>query len=175
MADIGSSLVKSFDYVWARFSTRLDGLSDQEYFWEPTPNTWTIRQDAGGRWRIDGDGGGGPPPDPLPVPTIAWRMGHIALTFIGFGDRRFGERERGLDDIDFAPTADTARRFVGDCYYFWRDGLVKLDELGWLQSLGPRFGAYAEDTTVDLALHVHDELVHHAAEVALLRDLYPHR
>jgi hypothetical protein len=28
---------------------------------------------------------------------------------------------------------------------------------------------------VDLALHVLDELVHHAAEVGLLRDLYSHR
>jgi hypothetical protein len=37
--------------------------------------------------------------------------------------------------------------------------------------LGTSWGAYAESTTADLALHVLDELVHHAAEISLLRDL----
>jgi hypothetical protein len=36
-------------------------------------------------------------------------------------------------------------------------------------------GPYAESNTVDLALHVLDEVVHHGAEVGLLRDLYSHR
>ena len=36
-------------------------------------------------------------------------------------------------------------------------------------------GPYAESSTVDLALHVLDEVVHHGAEVGLLRDLYAHR
>ncbi len=36
-------------------------------------------------------------------------------------------------------------------------------------------GPYAESGTVDLALHVLDEVIHHGAEVGLLRDLYSHR
>jgi hypothetical protein len=35
-----------------------------------------------------------------------------------------------------------------------------------------RLGPYAESNTVDLALHVLDEVVHHGAEIGLLRDLY---
>ena len=31
---------------------------------------------------------------------------------------------------------------------------------------------YAESSTVDLALHVLDEVMHYSAEVGLLRDLY---
>jgi len=38
--------------------------------------------------------------------------------------------------------------------------------------LGPGWGPYATSTTFDLGLHVFDEVVHHAAEVGLLRDLY---
>jgi hypothetical protein len=34
------------------------------------------------------------------------------------------------------------------------------------------FGLYADSNTLDLALHVLDELVHHAAEVGVLRDLW---
>jgi hypothetical protein len=33
----GASLITAFDYVWARPTERLSGLTDQEYFWEPVP------------------------------------------------------------------------------------------------------------------------------------------
>ena len=38
---------------------------------------------------------------------------------------------------------------------------------------GPALGPYATDTWTALAVHVMDELAHHGAEIALLRDLYP--
>jgi len=38
--------------------------------------------------------------------------------------------------------------------------------------LGPAWGPYADQTHLALALHAERELVHHGAEVALLRDLY---
>ncbi len=38
--------------------------------------------------------------------------------------------------------------------------------------LGPAFGPWAESNKADSLLHVVDELIHHGAEVALLRDLY---
>ena len=45
----------------------------------------------------------------------------------------------------------------------------------WTAPLGPAWGPYAESSTVDLALHVLDEVIHHGAEVGLLRDLYANR
>jgi hypothetical protein len=50
----------------------------------------------------------------------------------------------------------------------WND-----DEL--LTPLGPRFPMNAEPSHLDLALHAEREIVHHGAEIALLRDLYPTR
>ena len=38
--------------------------------------------------------------------------------------------------------------------------------------LGPRWGPFAEHSLVDLVLHALHEVTHHAAEIALLRDLY---
>jgi hypothetical protein len=38
--------------------------------------------------------------------------------------------------------------------------------------IGPQFGPFSEAGAVDLMLHVLDEFIHHAAEIALLRDLY---
>ncbi len=46
-----------------------------------------------------------------------------------------------------------------------------LDEAAWNVPLGPSWGPYAETSTVDLALHVVDDVVHHGAQVGVLRDL----
>jgi hypothetical protein len=63
VADVGNSLTKAFDYVHGRLLDRLAGLGDGEYFWEPVPGCWAVRQGADGRWAMDG----GPAPEPAPV------------------------------------------------------------------------------------------------------------
>ena len=35
MTDSTRSLLSTFDHVWSRLLARLDGLSDEEYLWEP--------------------------------------------------------------------------------------------------------------------------------------------
>jgi hypothetical protein len=179
VAGIAESMADIFDYTWHRFQDRLAGLADAEYFWAPAPGSWTVRQDAGGRWVIDGAGGdasAGPPPDPAPVTTIAWRIGHIGLTFIGFGDRLFGAGTVGVGDVAMPGSAAAAVSFLEHSYHaYWRDEFAGLTADRWWQPIGSAFGPYATNSTADLALHVLDEFIHHAAEVSLLRDLYPHR
>ena len=168
MADIGNSLTKAFDYVWVRFLGRLEGLSDAEYFWEPVPGCWSVRQGTGGRWAMDG----GTAPEPAPVTTIAWRIGHISMALAGFADSLFGAGTLRPQDVEIAPSAADVAGFLQASYRPWRKGIAAIGEPGWWQPIGPSFGPYAEDSATDLALHVFDELVHHAAEVSLLRDLY---
>ncbi len=176
MTGIAESVAGAFDQVWGRFLNRLDGLSDEEYFWEPVTGCWTVRPAGDGRWRIDGAGGdasAGPPPDPAPVTTIAWRIGHIGLTLIGFGDRLFADGNVTLGDVEFASSATAAHAFLTSTYHrYWRDKMPALGPERWWRPIGPAFGPYAHLATTDLALHVLDELTHHAAEVGLLRDLY---
>ncbi len=172
---IGTSLVTAFDYVWDRFTSRLEGLDDDEYFWFPTPDSWTLRQDADGQWRLDGEGGGGSVdnPEPAPVTTIAWRIGHVGgLALRGFTDRLFGDATFDRTALGLAGTAAGALDYLQKSYRGWRAGMVTLDDERWWAALGPSWGPYAEANTVDLALHVFDELVHHAGEISLLRDLY---
>jgi hypothetical protein len=170
------SLITAFDYVWDRLTGRLSGLTDQEYFWEPVAGCWSLRQDGGGRWRLDGGGGGGPAPDPVPVTTIAWRLGHLGgMAVGGFANRRFGDGTLTPEQIDFPSSAAGVPGFLAEHYSTWRAGLAGLTPSAWAEPLGPSWGPYAESTTVDLALHVLDEVVHHGAEVGLLRDLYSER
>jgi DinB superfamily len=172
-------MAEVFDYVWHRFRSRLTGLEDAEYFWEPVADCWSVREAADGRWVIDGAGGdvsAGPPPDPAPVTTIAWRIGHIGLTFIGFGDRLFDTGAIGLDDVTMPGSAAAAVSFLERSYHtYWRDKFAEITADRWWQPIGPAFGPYGTNSTADLALHVLDEFSHHAAEIGLLRDLYANR
>jgi hypothetical protein len=84
----------------------------------------------------------------------------------------FGAGTLRPQDIELAPSAADAAGFLEASYLPWREGIAGIGEQRWWQPIGPSFGPYAKDSATDLALHVFDELVHHAAEVSLLRDLY---
>lgn len=170
------SLITTFDYVWTRLTARLTGLTDDEYFWEPVADCWSLRQSNDGRWLLDGGGGGGPAPDPAPITTIAWRLGHVAgMAVGGFANRRFGDAKLTPDQIAYPPTVSAIPEFLDEQYQAWHTGLTGLTDSEWTAPLGPTWGPYADSSTIDLALHVLDEVIHHSAEIALLRDLYAHR
>jgi hypothetical protein len=179
-------LLEQFDAAWEMLGARLCDappfrgedmriytLSDEEYFWEPVPGCWSLRQIRDGRWLLDGEGGGGPAPDPAPVTTIVWRLGHIGGTLGGFARMRFGDGKPLTNaELTIPAHAGDIQSFLTDNYRYWMDGLLALPEASWFRPLGAAFGSYAEANTLDLALHVLDELVHHAAEVGVLRDLW---
>ena len=170
------SLITAFDYVWDRLTKRLSGLTDEEYLWEPVAGCWSLRQGGDGRWHLDGGGGGGPAPDPAPVTTIAWRLGHLGgMAVGGFADQLFGDGTLTIERIDFPPSAAAVPAFLDQHYRAWRAGLTGLQPGDWTAPVGQAWGPYSESSTLDLALHVLDEVIHHGAEIGLLRDLYLHR
>ena len=67
-------------YVYDRTRRRLEGLTDQEYLWEPVPGCWTIRPDDVRVFRAENGS--------LSVPaftTIAWRLWHLVAATEGSG------------------------------------------------------------------------------------------
>lgn len=165
----------AYDVVWERFTARIEGLDDAEYLWEPVVGCWSIRPDDQGRWRIDG-ADGGTSSDPPPFTTIAWRIGHLAgVALGGFANWLFEDGSLSVHAISFPGRAAEVPQFCQANYRAWRDGIGAIDEAGWFEPLGAKWGPYAQDTTLDLALHVLDEVDHHGAEVGLLRDLYLRR
>jgi len=69
-------LIDLSDYVWRRLIDRLEGLTDEEYLWEPVPGCWSIHPRPDGLWTWDFSW---PEPDPPPITTIAWRLVHITV------------------------------------------------------------------------------------------------
>lgn len=161
-------LTGSLDFIWDRVRGRLDGIDDEEYLWEPVAGCWTVRNGVAD-W-VE------PEPDPPPVTTIAWRAWHIATALDGYSERAFGATGLGLDDVlQWYDSAAEARAGCDRAWTVFREGFTAVGEDGLWRTLGPAFGPYAEDTVAALVLHAQDEVSHHGAEIALLRDLYARR
>lgn len=174
MTDIKTELVGLSEYVFgARIRPRLEGLTDDEYFWEPAPRCWSLRPDpdgvlwAEGHRFVTAD---------APFTTLAWRLWHLICCYDG-GNRRWlgagptdGEPQRGWTP---APaSANAALTALDAAYGAWSATLDALTEEQLHEKIGPIGGQYAESSKAALVLHQLDEVIHHHAEVALMRDLY---
>jgi DinB superfamily len=181
--DWGRLLVGQLEFYWdVHLWPRLEGLTDEEYFWEPVEGCWSLRRGADGRWRLDSAWPETTPPPSPPLTTIAWRLVHIGATCLAnrasafFGDGSVPADADMFDPrhvpADLPGGADAALAFLERSYRRWRDGVAGLDEEGLRRPLGPRGGPYAEDPMAELVAHISREVMHHGAEIALLRDLY---
>jgi hypothetical protein len=146
---------------------RLEGLSDAEYFWEPVDGCWSVRPSAGGRYEMDFVR---PEPVPAPVTTIAWRMCHIIGSVLAARNARYFDAAP-FDAATFAypATAGQALVLLDRQYATWKAGVAALDEAGLSAPARERF---FEAPLAALILHINREVIHHAAEIALLRDLF---
>jgi uncharacterized damage-inducible protein DinB len=173
MAEVKPELVGVSEYVFAnRIRPRLTGITDDEYFWEPVPGCWSVRPDADGVFRQET----ARLPDRQPFTTLAWRLWHLVGCYgstrngtwlgLGAGPGGFG----GYDPAP--PTAAAALEALDAAYAWWSSLLRSITEEQLGEMLGPIGGEYAEATKASFVLHQIDEVIHHGAEVALMRDLY---
>src|SRR6266540_2125065 len=73
---------------------------------------------------------------------------------------------------DLPGSADEAIAFLERTYRQWHTGISSLDEEGLRTPLGRKGGRYAKDPMAALIVHINREVMHHGAEIGLLRDLY---
>ncbi len=177
-APVGKSLAEALDLAMGRLRLRLEGLTDAEYFWEPVEGCWTLHQGSDGSWFPDGAGAGGPEDSESSreaVTTIGWRVAHLAgLALRGLAERRFGGDSGGEElSLEIPGRAEDVDAFLVSCLAAWQTPAARLTDEEWWAPLGPAWGPNAEFNSVDLGLRVLDEVVHHGAEIGLLRDLYP--
>ncbi len=192
-------LLEQFDFARQRLSTRLNGpfmnsgdgertpvspLSDDEYLWEPVPGCWSVRRRADGpgprATELTGRGEWGrdaapyPHPWPPPFTTLAWRLSHLSEMLTLRADHTVGRHLMTRPDFETSGEACgalAAFEFGADA---WRGALLAtggadLDTVG--RSTYPH-GGDPEEKFIDLVWWVNQELLHHGAEIALLRDLY---
>ena len=182
--DWGRLIVGQLEFYWdVHLRPRLDGLTDEEYLWEPVKGAWNVRRQPDGAFGADGIDGEEPPDEKNPpVTTIAWRLVHIAAGCFWpkyqafFGDKD-APAELSMFDRRFYPaelpgTAAGGVKLLEDSYRRWHDAIAALDEATLREPLGARGGPFAEDSMAALIVHLNREAMHHGGEIGVLRDLY---
>ncbi|RZQ62402.1 DinB family protein [Amycolatopsis suaedae] len=191
-------LLDQFDFTRRRLADRLTGpkmdsgdgeyvevpaITDEEYLWEPVAGCWSIRPRAAGPgpgatllagtgpWGRDG---GRPHPWPPPFTTIAWRLAHLSEMLALRAEYTTGGHALTEDDVVHHGDAAGGLAAFEAAATAWRDALVTvgdaaLDDIGRCRY---PYGSDPEDAFVDVVWWVNQELLHHGAEIAMLRDLY---
>ncbi|GAA2050828.1 hypothetical protein [Williamsia deligens] len=102
--------------------------------------------------------------------TIAWRIAHVTEML---GDERNRLWLRLRSTTSTPAVTDSAVASVDALCVVYEDLREALDsslDLG--AEIGPAAGQYATSTRRSFLLHIAGELIYHAAEAALLRDLW---
>lgn len=191
-------LLAQYDWASERLLARLTGpdmdsgdgervavppLTDAEYLWEPAPGAWSVRR------KVDGPGPGAtvlvgagdwgrdagrPHPWPPPVTTIAWRIAHVAEMLLGRAEYTVGSRQGSEADLVYPGDADGGVALLARGVAAWREALVTADDAA-LDEVGRCTypdGDDAEQPFLEIVWWVNQEVLHHGAEIALLRDLH---
>ncbi|MEV7182448.1 DinB family protein [Kitasatospora sp. NPDC093679] len=192
-------LLEQFDFAYARLADRMAGpvmdsgngtdvavgpMTDDEYLWEPVPDCWSVRRRSDGpgarATELAGAGDWGrdatPPPHPEPPPftTIAWRLSHLSEMLTLRADHTIGDRTLTRDDLHVSKDAAGALAAFASGATAWRKALLGTDETA-LDTIGHStypYGSDPDEPFMDIVWWVNQELLHHGAEIALLRDLY---
>lgn len=170
--DWNRTLREQWEFHWNhQLRARLDGLTDDEYFWSPVPDAWSVRPGGDSALRMDRVG---PGPDPAAFTTIAWRLGHVIVDVLAARNAaHFGAPPASYETWEYAASARTALDQLDAQVDVWLAGVRGLGNAGLPVPLGAK-EPYPHAPMADLVLHIHRELIHHLSEVCLLRDLYHH-
>jgi hypothetical protein len=165
--ELVSHLAEQLDWHWTnQLRPRLDSLTDDEYFWEPVADCWTVHRNGDIDFSF-------PPPQPEPVTTIAWRLAHVIVGVLAVRTHsHFGGPPADYMSWNYATDAASALEQLDEAYDGWMTGVRSLDDADLVKPCGPAEGPYAGEPMTVLVLHINREMIHHGAEIALLRDLY---
>lgn len=172
--DWKEQLVDQIDFAWEHhFVSRMKGMTDDEFFWSPVEDTWTIHPATeGDSGSIDWEMGA----DPAPFTTIAWRMWHMSFFFIHRWQNHFGKQSfEPSRDVPIAASAAEGMEILTTAYEQWVDALGAMPEDRLSSPTGPTEGPFADYPFAALVLHINREFIHHASECCLIRDLYRQR
>lgn len=164
-------LIELSGYAWQRFRRRMDGLTDAEYLWEPVPSCRTVRPGPDGTYRSDGPARTG---DSRAFTTLAWRLCHIVdlLREDRCGPWLDQPPPPARSRLGDAATARDVLSDLDESYACWHKLLLGTTEASLDEAIGSVAGLYGKATRRGFVLHILDELIHHGAEAAMLRDLY---
>jgi hypothetical protein len=165
----GLELIEAqLDEAYRMLRSRLDGLTDQEFAWEPAPGAWTVHPDDRGMWIADY---AEPDPVPAPITTIGWRVVHISDCKLMYHEYAFGPGERQWPDLEADHTAEAALRSLEERHATLAGAAASLEDDAELDVIRMTNWGEPWPTWRILWTLVHHDLWH-GGEIGALRDLY---
>jgi len=155
------------DEAYQTLRSRLEGLTDEEFFWEPVPDCWTVRLSENGRWMVDY---ADPAPAPPPFTTIAWRLVHVAACKVMYYEYAFGAGKLTWDELEIPHTVATALAWLAEGHARLQAALDSLSDADLEEMRLTNWGELWHTWRIFWAMISHD--LHHGAEIGCLRDLY---
>jgi DinB superfamily len=151
----------------------LEGLTDDECFWEPVQPCWSVRRraEAGPGWGIGGwvCEDEWPQPEPLPVTSIAWRIAHLAAWTEVYRNWTFEDKTASLLQFEVPSDGEGLTTWLEGAQRSLQAAVGPLDD----EAIGePRPAHYGPHLPIaQLVMGMSVEYTHHVAEIGLLRDL----
>ena len=168
-------LQRQLAHTFAAARWQVEGLSDDEYFWEPLQGCWSVRPrgkarsarpSGRGDWVIDGEW---PLAGPPPITTIAWRLVHLAAWTAIYWDWTFAGATRSYDDFEVPGSATEAVLLLGRVQDEFASAVMRLTGSDLMEMRPVHWGEHYPIATLVWQIAV--EHLHHSAEIGALRDL----
>lgn len=156
-------LLRQMDDAWDTLQRSLKGLTDEEYWWEPSPNAWTLRQ-INGKWHYDYD-----IPNPrLPGPlTIAWMVFNLASCKVMYMEYAFGKAALHWEDIAVPTTKQEGLDFLEQSHPLLRSSVASLTDADLAIARLTNWGELWSTEKIVWTMIQHD--VYHGAQVFATR------
>lgn len=152
-----TDVLQHIDETRQEIRVRLEGLTDDEAFWEPVNGCWTLQQRGDGKVVSDWS----PAPDPPPFTTIAWRLAHVGQSLRVHARRLFGLGDFAFDTVVLPGDAAGLVAFLDGGFDPWRAGAEgKTDD-----------GAMTGELATEV-IGLTDHAFEHTVEVGVIRALY---
>ena len=155
------------DDAYTRLRARLTGLTDDEFFWQPAADAWTIYEDRPGHWTYHY---AIPDPEPAPLTTIGWQVVHIATTKLMYHEWAYGAARLTFPDLEIPHDAKSAIGLLEDGHRLLQHDLAAEMEADLDHPRKTNWGDMWPASRIFTAMTDHDAL--HAGMIGCLRDLY---
>ena len=172
-APILAPLLAQFDTSLALVLQRLAGLDEQEYRWSPVPGAADLIPVVGGNAGEEhlvatGNDGG------EAIRTIAWSLAHLVDGFLKRADHVDGTHSLAEEYGPFPGDPEEAVAEFQRAAARWRSAVAGASAEQAVQVGYSQYppGQDRDLPFVDIVWWVNRELIHHGADIAMIRDLY---
>jgi DinB superfamily len=153
--------------TYERLRKRLDGLTDDEFFWQPVADAWTIFEDRPGHWQYSY---AVPDPNPAPVTTIGWQIVNVATCKLMYHEWAYGPAKLTWPELMIPHTASDGIALLDTGHRLLRADLLGLSEDDLNLPRRTNWGEIRPASRIFTVLIDHDAL--HGGAIGQMRDLY---